>query len=104
MAKFQRAQRKSRRAAQERSGPRSTCWRRSSAAREAGPEGKLSRGAELVQAMIASALGGDVNAQKEILNRTIGRVPVAMPPEALDLEAIAMRMEERRRSLTPRCR
>jgi len=63
---------------------------------QAGPEGKLSNGAVLVQAMIASAVAGDVGAQKELLNRVIGRVPVAAPPEDVDLEVIAHRMAARR--------
>ena len=66
---------------------------------QAGPEGKLSRGAELVQAMIAAAVAGDVNAQRELLNRTVGRVPVAVPPEKIDLERVAAVMQERRRQL-----
>ena len=69
---------------------------------EKSPEGKLSNGAVVMQAIGAAAKAGDVNAAKELWNRCYGRVPTAIPPVTLDLEAVAAVMRQRRAGLEAR--
>ena len=65
------------------------------------PESRLSKGSELVQALISMACGGDVRACQELLSRIHGKLGPPEPAEKLDLESVSRAMAERYKQIRP---